>query len=104
MPILLRLAHVDELPAGTSREFRVRGERIRLAHVGDVWAALAGKDAPMAGSVGEADLAWARQNGARTLRVVVRGTYVHVAIDADREAAKATVHESGRPPAISPAG
>lgn len=102
MPLLLRVAHVDEIPSGTSRVVKVRGASIRVAHVGDTWVAFAAEDAPMAATVGEADLAWARQNGARTHRVVVRGTFVHVALDAVRETAPAVVQASAHGPSVAP--
>lgn len=98
MPLLLRLAHLDEIPAGTSQVVKVRGERIRLARVGDRFAAFPADEAPMAATVGDADLEWARRNGARSYRVVVRGSYVHVALDEARGAAPASVQASARPP------
>jgi hypothetical protein len=101
MPLLLRVAHVDEIPSGTSRVVKVRGERVRVAHVGDAWAAFPAEDAPMADVVGEADLRWARQNAARGYRVVVRGTYVHVALDAAREGAPASIQASAGAPAVT---
>jgi len=96
MPLLLRVAHVDEILSGTSRVVKVRGERLRVAHVGDAWAVYPADEAPMDAQVGEADLAWARQNGARSYRVVVRGTFVYVAADAVREAAPAAVQANAR--------
>lgn len=102
MPLLLRVAHVGEIPSGTSRVVKVRGEKVRIAHVGDTWAAVPADDAPMADVVGEADLAWARQNAARGYRVVVRGTYVHVAVDAVPESAPAAIQANARGPALTP--
>ncbi len=104
MPLLLRVAHVGEIPSGTSRVVKVRGEKVRVAHVGNTWAAFPADDAPMADVVGEADLAWARQNAARTYRVVVRGTYVHVAVDAAAETAPAAIQANARGPAVTPRG
>lgn len=102
MPLLLRVAHVGEIPSGTSRVVKVRGERIRVAHVGDTWAAFPADDAPMADVVGEADLVWARQNAARGYRVVVRGTFVHVAADLAAESAPAAIQANARGPAVAP--
>ncbi|MBL9086424.1 MAG: hypothetical protein JNM10_04715 [Planctomycetia bacterium] len=104
MPLLLRVAHVGEIPSGTSRVVKVRGEKVRVARVGDTWAAFPAADAPMADVVGEADLAWARQNAARGYRVVVRGTYVHVAVDAAPESAPAAIQANARTPELTPRG
>ncbi len=104
MPLLLRVAHVGEIPSGTSRVVKVRGEKVRVAHVGDTWAAFPAEDAPMTDVVGEADLAWARQNAARGYRVVVRGTFVHVALDAGREDAPAAIQANARVPAVTARG
>jgi hypothetical protein len=100
MPLLLRVAHVDDVPVGRSAVFSVRGEDVRLAHVGDRFAAFVADDAPMADEVGEADLVWARQQGAREHRAIVRGAHVYVAIDADRQRAPAAIQENYRPPAV----
>ena len=104
MPLLLRLAHVGEIPSGTSRVVKVRGEKVRVARVGDTWAAFPADEAPMTDVVGEADLAWARQNAARGYRVVVRGTYVHVAVDAVPESAPAAIQANARSPEFAPRG
>ncbi|MFO0934372.1 MAG: hypothetical protein U1E39_16920 [Planctomycetota bacterium] len=104
MPLLLRVAHVAEIPSGTSRVVKVRGEKVRVAHVGSTWAAFPADDAPMTDVVGEADLAWARQNAARGYRVVVRGTFVHVALDAAPESAPAAIQASARAPEVTARG
>jgi hypothetical protein len=101
MPLLLRVAHLDDVPPGTSRVFKVRGEKVRLAHVGERVMAFVAESAPMADAVGPADLEWARRNGAREHRVVVRGAHVYVAIDADRQSAPAAIQENDRPPAVA---
>ena len=91
MPLLLRAVRVDEVPSGTSRVVRVRGWRVRLVHLGDAWLAFDARATPMGERVSEADLAWARQRGVPTHRVVVRGSWVHVALDPDRESAPAAL-------------
>lgn len=97
MPLLLRAAHVDEVPPGTSRVVKVRGARVRLVRLGDAWFAFDAATAPMPERVTEADLEWARRTGARTYRTVARGSYVHVALDADRESAPASVQHNDEP-------
>jgi hypothetical protein len=98
MPVLLRAAHVDSLPSGTSTVVKIRGQKLRIVHVGDTFAAFAADDAPMGTQATEADLVWARQKGATEFRAVVRGTFVHVALDNDRETAPASVQGNSRSP------
>ncbi|MCC7139675.1 MAG: hypothetical protein IT460_14725 [Planctomycetes bacterium] len=99
MPVLLRAAHVEDVPEGTSRVVTLRGAKVRVVHVGGAFAAFDADAAPMAPTVGPADLTWARQQGATEYRVVVRGTYVHVGLDAARETAGASVQATAGPPA-----
>lgn len=98
MPVLLRAAHVDEVPPGTSLVRTVRGHAIRIVHLADRFFAFDAEEAPMVREVSPADLAWARQKGATEYRAVARGTYVHVALDAARESAPAQVQSNARPP------
>ena len=91
MPIVLRVAHVDEVPPGTSLVGQVRGRSVRLLNVAGTYFAFDAAAAPMGRDVGEADLAWARQRHAPEFRAVVHGTFVHVAMDSDRQQAPAAV-------------
>jgi hypothetical protein len=97
MPLLLRAARVDEVPPGTSRVVKVRRLRVRIVHVGDAWFAFDADTAPMSDRVTDADLEWARRNAARGYRVVVRGPFVHVALDPDRESAPASIQANDAP-------
>jgi hypothetical protein len=97
MPLLLRAARVDEVPPGTSRVVKVRGARVRLVHLLDAWFAFDAESAPMSERVTGADLEWARRSAARGYRVVVRGPFVHVALDPDRESAPASVQRNADP-------
>ena len=98
MPVLLRAAHVEAVPSGTSAVVRVRRQKIRLVHVGDRYAAFDADEAPMGDQATEADLDWARRKGATEYRVVVRGTYVHIALDSNRETAPAEIQRNDRVP------
>lgn len=103
MPLLLRVAHVDEVPSGTSREVKVRDTRVRVLHLGDAWYAFDGAKAKMGPTAGPPDLAWARQNGALEFRTIVRGTYVYVAVERDRQSAPAQLELDPRQPEPLPA-
>ena len=100
MPILLRAAHVAEIPDGTSTVSKIRGGRVRLLRLAGAYYAFDAEQAPMGATVTEADLAWARQKRAPEYRAVARGTFVYVAMDADAQEAPASVQDILRPPQV----
>ena len=95
MPVLLRAAHVDEVPVGTGRTVKIRGAKVLLAHLAGGWYAFDAAKVKVPSSPTADDVARATAAGA-SFRVVVRGTFVHVAMDADRESAPASAQANER--------
>lgn len=101
MPVLLRAAHVDEVPVGTARTLKLRGAKVLLAHLegpghlGGGWYAFDAAKAKLPARPTADDVTRATAAGA-AFRVVVRGTFVHVAMDSDREAAPASIQSNER--------
>jgi nitrite reductase/ring-hydroxylating ferredoxin subunit len=141
MPMLLRAAHVDDVPPGTCREVKVRRSKILLCRTGDAFHAIGARcphmDLPLKAGDFDGERVTCRWHGAavdvRTGRLVaspnraewargsifrrlatflgrvkapkdscgsyrteVRGSYVFVGLDADREDAPASVHSNER--------
>lgn len=101
MPMILRAAHVDEVPEGTAIAVKLRFGKVRLARVGGVFHAFDAAGTSLPAKPTQADVDAARRDGV-PYRAVVRGSYVHVALDADREAAPADVSRNGAPEAVRP--
>jgi hypothetical protein len=97
MPILLRVAHVGDVPPGTSLVSKIRGRSVRILNLGGTFYAFDAESAPMGREVTEADLVWARQKHAPEFRAVLRGTFVHIGMDPDRQQAPASVQSIVRP-------
>lgn len=97
MPLILRACHVDELAEGTSTTVKVRGRRVRLAKVAGTVHAFDASATSVPSRPTPADLDAARRDGI-PFRVVVRGAWIHVAVDADRQAAPAAIQENDRRP------
>ena len=96
MPLILRAVHVDEVPEGSSVRVKIRGEKMIIARVGGIYYAFDAAATSLPASPTPSDIDAARRDGI-PFRTVVRGTYVHVALDADRESAPAAVQENGAP-------
>jgi hypothetical protein len=96
VPLLIRVARADELPEGASRVVCARGRRLRLVHVDGRFHALAEPGSLPTTRSTRAHVAEAASRSA-TYRVVLRGPFVHVALDDDRERAPADVHENSLP-------
>ena len=96
MPMILRAAVVDEVPEGTAITVRLRAGKVRLARVGGVFHAFDAKGTTLPSRPTPADIDAARRDGV-PFRVVVRGAYIHVALDADRQTAPADVQHNGAP-------
>lgn len=95
MPVLLRAAHVNDVPVGAVRTVKLRGSKVLIAHLGTGWYAFDAGKTKLPSSPTADDVARATAAGA-AFRVVVRGTFVHVAMDADREASPASVQSIER--------
>lgn len=95
MPVLLRAAHVNDVPVGASRTVRIRGTKVLLVRLASGWSAFDATKTKLPSSPTAADVERAARDGV-PFRVVVRGTFVHVAMDADREAAPASVQANER--------
>ena len=96
MPMILRAAHVDLVPEGTSLRVKIRGTKVLVARVGGVFHAFDASATSLPERPTAADIEAARRDGV-PFRTVVRGTYVHVALDADRQSAPAAIQENGAP-------
>lgn len=96
MPVILRAVHVDEVPEGTSVRVRIRGAKVIIARVGGAFHAFDAAATSLPARPTAADIAAARRDGV-AFRAVVRGTHVHVALDADRERAPAEIQVNGQP-------
>ena len=83
MPMLLRVAHVAEVPPGTSRVVKTRRATLVISNEGGVFHAVL-KSGARAGGAG--------------FRTEVRGDFVYVAMDADRESAPADIANNMRDP------
>lgn len=90
MPVLLRAAHLSEVPPGTRRVVRVRGRRVLLVNAG--------------GTIrGERAKGFLSRGGGESYRVEVRGDQIWVATDPDPEAAPARLQSfPKRPGDVSP--
>ena len=87
MPMLVRIARVDEVPPGTSRRVAVRTESLFRRKTGKVELRNDG------GTFSATDA-----KGGGAYRVLVRGDYVFVALDLDRESAPASLQATSRAP------
>jgi nitrite reductase/ring-hydroxylating ferredoxin subunit len=141
MPLLLRAAHVDDVPPGTCREVKLRASKVLVCRTGDEFHAIGAKCPHMGLPLKAGDFdgervtcryhgaavdvrtgrlvaqpnraEWAKGSIFRRLatilgrakkpkdscgayRVEVRGKYVFVAIDADREQAPAIIQSNER--------
>ena len=96
MPTILRAVHVDQLPEGTSVRVKLRGEKVILACVGGAYYAFDAAKTSLPAKPALADVTAASRDGV-AFRTVVRGSYVHVALDADRQSAHASIQENGHP-------
>ena len=147
MPLLLRVAHVDDVPAGSCRQVKVRGTKILVCNTDGTFHAIGAKCPHMglplfkgdfdgrtitchyhgaqvdvetgrlvtppgnpdwsntsvfrriAGALGK--LKKPSREGCGSFRIEVRGNYVFVAVDADREEAPASVQQNDREPAAT---
>ena len=99
MPTILRAVHVDQLPEGTSVRVKLRGEKVILARVGGTTYAFDADKTSLPAKPIAADIAAAQRDGV-AFRTVVRGAYVHVALDSDRQNAPASVQDNGHPAAM----
>jgi len=96
--MILRAAHVDQVAEGTAITVKLRGAKVRLARVGGVFYAFDAAGTSLPAKPTPADVDAARRDGV-PFRAVVRGSHVHVALDADRQAAPADVRNNGAPEA-----
>ena len=148
MPMLLRAAHVDEVPAGTCREVKLRKSKVLVCHGPDGFHAIGAKCPHMGLPLKAGDFdgervtcryhgaavdvrsgrlvaqpnrpEWAKGSIFRRLvavlgrlkkpadscgayRTEVRGNYVWVAVDGDREGAPASIQSNERE-TLAPAG
>jgi hypothetical protein len=101
MPMIVRAAHVDEVPEGTAITVKLRAGKVRLARVGGVFYAFDAAGTSLPAKPAAADIDAARRDGV-PFRAVVRGAFVHVALDADRQSARADVRNHGAPEAARP--
>jgi len=102
MPVLLRAAHVNDVPVGASRTVKIRGAKILLAHLTSGWYAFDASKTKLPEAPTSADVEQATTDGT-AFRVVVRGTFVHVAMDSNRETAPASLQAIERKLDGSPA-
>jgi len=102
MPVLLRAAHVDDVPVGTVRTVKIRGEKVLLAHLETGWYAFDASKSKLPAAPTADDVARSTAAGA-AFRVIVRGTFVHIAMDSDREDAPASIQAIERKLDGSPA-
>ncbi len=96
MPMILRAVHIDQLPEGTSVRVKIRGEKVIVARVGGAYFAFDAASTSLPANPTASDIEAARRDGV-PFRAVVRGTYVHVALDADRQSAPAAIQSNGAP-------
>ncbi len=78
MPMLIRLARIDQVPEGTTKKVKAHGTRLALSNAGGRFEA--------------------RDADGRAYRIEVRGSHVYVAIDPDPNAAPAEVQQNSRAP------
>ena len=95
MPVLLRAAHVNDVPLGASRPVKIRGAKVLLAHLPAGWYAFDASKTKLPAAPTAEDVARATGESP-PFRVVVRGTFVHVAMDSDRETAPASLQANER--------
>ena len=143
MPLLLRVAHVDDIPPGSARQVKVRGMKILVCNTAGTYHAIGAACPHMGLPLSKGDFDGARitcryhgaqidvttgrlvtppgspdwsntslirrvagflgkfkkaKEGCGAYRVEVRGNYVFIAVDPDRESAPAEIQKNDRDP------